>query len=453
MELVPGRTLREILKHCARVTGPMPLRLALNILNQICDALDYAHNLTDDAGKPLGIIHRDVSPSNIIVSDSGVVKLIDFGIAKASLHGLQTMTGTLKGKFGYMAPEYIGGRIDARADLFALGIVAHEMLTNQPLFQGSDDMETLLRVKQMPIPPPSHVNRAIPPEIDAIVMTALARDPEQRWQHANALRTALTTETKRVGAVALNAHVVEWVEWAFEQGREPSEPSISIERGTAALQPPRASQPQLAASRTDLERTRIRPNKKRSDDIDDAPTSKPLKTVSPDEFDDGPNTTVPRAPLQVDEFDDQPPTTPHEPRMPLSLPPPLAPRPVPRPSPAPMPLAPMPLAPMPLAPQPLAPALAPRRPSVPLQPPIAPPLQPSDALRPSASMIPQPPPQVLRPSVPLISQYPQVASPYPPAVPEPPPADSSSHWGVWAALAILIVAVAAGAVVYFWPTP
>ncbi len=125
MELVPGRNLREILKHCASTTGAMPLPLALNILNQLCDALDYAHELCDESGQPLGIIHRDVSPSNIIVSEGGVVKLIDFGIAKASTGGMQTMSGTIKGKFGYMAPEYIAGRIDARADLFAVGVLAH----------------------------------------------------------------------------------------------------------------------------------------------------------------------------------------------------------------------------------------------------------------------------------------------------------------------------------------
>jgi serine/threonine protein kinase len=120
MELIRGRNLREILRQCYATTGsPMPVPVALNILNQICDALDYAHNLCDDRGQPLGIIHRDVSPSNIIVAEGGVVKLIDFGIAKVSAAGMQTMSGTLKGKFGYMAPEYIEGRIDAPAVLDA----------------------------------------------------------------------------------------------------------------------------------------------------------------------------------------------------------------------------------------------------------------------------------------------------------------------------------------------
>jgi serine/threonine protein kinase len=230
MELVPGRNLREILRHCLAKKKPMPLPIAMNIVNQICDALDYAHNLCDDSGAPLGIIHRDVSPSNVILGESGIVKLIDFGIAKASAGGMQTMSGTIKGKFAYMAPEYLMGHIDARADLFALGVIAHELLANKPLFQGRDDMDTLYRVKDMPIIAPSQFNPNVPPEIDAIIMTALERDPEKRWQQATALRQALTTETRRLGLIAHNAEVEEWLERAFA-GHEDSSPEISMSGG------------------------------------------------------------------------------------------------------------------------------------------------------------------------------------------------------------------------------
>ncbi|MCW5802924.1 MAG: serine/threonine protein kinase, partial [Deltaproteobacteria bacterium] len=244
MELITGKSLREILKHGAATTGPMPVAVALNILNQMCDALDYAHNLCDERGKLLGIIHRDVSPSNIIVADDGVVKLIDFGIAKVTSSSMQTMAGTIKGKFGYMAPEYIAGSIDARADLFALGVIAHELLTNRPLFTGPDDMETLHRVRRMDILPPSRRNPQVPPEVDDIVMTALARDPDRRWQHATALRNAMTTVTRRLGLAIHNSQVVDWVRWAFQQkgplklaghtiNLDDDDPSIAIERPTS----------------------------------------------------------------------------------------------------------------------------------------------------------------------------------------------------------------------------
>jgi serine/threonine protein kinase len=215
MELVVGRTLRDILKLCAKLAIQIPIPVALNIVTQVCDALDYAHNLTDDSGVALGIIHRDVSPSNVIVAEGGVVKLIDFGIAKASAADMQTMSGTIKGKFGYMAPEYLGGKLDARADLFAVGIIAYEMLTGRPLFQGRDDMDTLYRVKSMRIEVPSAITPSIPLEIDSIVMTALERDPNVRWQHAAAMRVALATEVKRLGMTILDHEVARWVDQIF----------------------------------------------------------------------------------------------------------------------------------------------------------------------------------------------------------------------------------------------
>jgi serine/threonine protein kinase len=302
MELITGRNLREVLRHCGATTGPMPVPVALNILNQICDALDYAHNLRDETGEPLGIIHRDVSPSNIIVSTGGVVKLIDFGIAKARGSGLQTMSGTLKGKFAYMAPEYIAGQLDARADLFAVGVIAHELLTNRPLFGGAgDDIETLGRVRDMPLVPPSRKNPSVPPEIDDVVMTALARDPERRWQHATALRTALTTLTHRLGLVASNAQVIQWLDWAFTQRPRPrtatpaaqarsardtvldppsgssvsitapadlATPSIVIEAGTVDLSVDRSLDPRMSQVRT-----RVRPER--------PPSSQPPPSLAP----------------------------------------------------------------------------------------------------------------------------------------------------------------------------
>jgi serine/threonine protein kinase len=233
MELVPGRNLREILKHCATKKQAMPIAIALNIITQICDALDYAHNLNDESGKPLGIIHRDVSPANIIIGEGGIAKLIDFGIAKAA-SSAHTLAGTIKGKFSYMAPEYIDGFLDSRADLFAVGIIAHELLANRPLFQGRDDMDTLFRIKEMPILAPSQFNTAIPTEIDNVVMTALERDPNKRWQTAGALRIAMATEAQRLGLVAHNAEIEQWIDATFSRADTES-PDISVSEGTVQL--------------------------------------------------------------------------------------------------------------------------------------------------------------------------------------------------------------------------
>jgi serine/threonine protein kinase len=241
MELIEGKSLHDIMHRCAEVATPMPLAIALSLSQQIVSALEYAHNLTDDRGQPLGIIHRDVSPSNIIVANTGVAKLIDFGIAKASAAGMQTMNVTLKGKWAYMAPEYVlEGEIDARADIFAAGILAHEMLVGRPLFSGADDLATLERLRDLEIPLPSHANRSVPPELDHIVMVALSRDPTQRWQQASAMRSALAVVTERLGLRIGPLDVARWLADLFATGEERSATDVMD-----AVSPPPPSDDEL----------------------------------------------------------------------------------------------------------------------------------------------------------------------------------------------------------------
>ncbi len=242
MEYVPGPTLSQVIRQCQLAAGAIPIRITLGILIQLCDALDYAHNRTDELGKPLGIIHRDVSPSNIVLSNTGIVKLLDFGIAKVSGKNQLTDTPangtTIKGKFDYIAPEYLGGgKLDLRADLFALGVIAYELLTGRKLFAGKTDFETTTMVLEMAIPPPSRHNPQVPLELDAIALTALQRDPALRWQSATALQRALIDHGHATQAIPNNQELLEWVRWAFSQIRREDE-SGEIERVIDMLDQP-----------------------------------------------------------------------------------------------------------------------------------------------------------------------------------------------------------------------
>ena len=213
-EFVPGPTLQQLQKHCDAHVGRIPIPVVLEIAHQLCDALDHAHNLRDRVGIPLGIVHRDVSPSNVNIASSGQVKLIDFGLAKSKQQTVQSQAGVLKGKLNYIAPEYLSGKLDARCDLWALGVCMYELLTGRRLFDAPEQGAILERVRAMPIPPPSRANRDVPREVDQIVLTALERDPAKRWQSAAAMRGAIAAYD---GRRLTQQQLVTWVEWAFSQ--------------------------------------------------------------------------------------------------------------------------------------------------------------------------------------------------------------------------------------------
>ncbi len=186
MELINGKDIKTIRKRLKRVDLLMPVEQSAYIISQVCDGLDYAHRKTDEKMNPLNIVHRDISPQNMIVSYEGTVKLIDFGIAKAKSKSTKTQVGMLKGKFSYMSPEQVSGQpIDRRSDIFSLGVVFFEMLTGKRLFLGKNDVETLEKIRKAEVLPPSVFNSAVPPELDRIVLKALAKDREERYQWAS----------------------------------------------------------------------------------------------------------------------------------------------------------------------------------------------------------------------------------------------------------------------------
>ncbi len=217
MELVGGRDVRELLRHAHNVVGPPPSPVTINLLFQVCDALDYAHTFRDDQGRPLGLVHRDISPANVLIADDGTAKIVDFGVAKGSTATLATMSGMLKGKFAYMAPEMLQGQVDARCDLFAIGVVAWELLTARPLFAGGDDMEILQRVTTWDPPAPSTINPKVPRELDAWVEMALAKHPQRRFQSAAQMRAGLELVARTPAMLATAADVAAWLGWAFAQ--------------------------------------------------------------------------------------------------------------------------------------------------------------------------------------------------------------------------------------------
>lgn len=192
MECVEGKDVKGILRKLAERRKLLPMEYAVYIAHEMCKGLDYAHKRTDMQGNPLGIIHRDVSPSNILVSYSGEVKVADFGIAKAQISAYNTKGGVLKGKFEYMSPEQASGEdLNHQSDVFATGIILHEMLTGRRLFKTDSDIKTLERIKAVDVKPPSALNPGIPKRLDDIVMKALSQDRATRFPDARTLQTAL----------------------------------------------------------------------------------------------------------------------------------------------------------------------------------------------------------------------------------------------------------------------
>ena len=226
MEYISGRDVRQLLERFRKRQQPMPIPQACLVAARICEALDYAHRKRDARGQPLGIVHRDVSPQNVIVSFDGEVKLIDFGIAKAESRLQKTQAGILKGKFSYMSPEQVRGQsIDSRSDIFAAGVLIWEMLCGEKLFAGDSDFAILEKVRNGIVPNPRSVSRAIPEALERVVLKALAAEVKDRYQTASELHDDLLRFTLIGDTVYGSRQLAEWMREEFaadfekEQGR------------------------------------------------------------------------------------------------------------------------------------------------------------------------------------------------------------------------------------------
>jgi serine/threonine protein kinase len=258
MEYVMGKDLRAVAARARERGGRLPIDHALSIVSQVASGLDYAHRKKDLSGRELNIVHRDVSPQNVLVSYEGEVKLVDFGIAKAAGIGQETKTGILKGKLAYMSPEQAMGRaIDRRSDVFALGIVLYELLTGRRLFKGDSDLSTLEQVRTAHVEPPKQVDADIPDALETAVMTALAREPDQRYQTAADFQAALEAIIAQRGRGSSTLHLSQFMASLFaDDQRADNERLQAVHQETVRVAAPQRSS---AAPARSQEQPRRRP--------------------------------------------------------------------------------------------------------------------------------------------------------------------------------------------------
>src|ERR1700691_6577203 len=188
MEFVDGANLKAIIEHIKKSGRDFPVEAAVYIGLELCKGLAYAHELTDNNGTPLHIVHRDMSPPNVLITKNGEIKIVDFGLAKANSQLEKSEPGIIKGKFSYLSPEAaMGQEVDARTDVLAVGIILWELLAGARLFLGDTDFQTVKKVQQAVVPSISSINKTVPPELEKIITRTLARDPMLRYQTAREL--------------------------------------------------------------------------------------------------------------------------------------------------------------------------------------------------------------------------------------------------------------------------
>jgi len=221
MEYISGRDMSRIIAKAEKKGIPFPVVYALKIASSVLEGLYYAHNRTDAYGSPLNIVHRDVTPENIVVSFSGNVKILDFGIAKATSQLEQTRAGEIKGKLSYMSPEQcLGQQLDHRSDVFSLGVVLYEWVSGYKLFTGENEMAILKAIVDGKIYPPSYFKEDVPEAVERILLKALEKDREKRYQSAWDMQLEIDTFLGSYEFTPSNIHLSNFIKQLFEDELE-----------------------------------------------------------------------------------------------------------------------------------------------------------------------------------------------------------------------------------------
>jgi serine/threonine protein kinase len=242
MELLLGESLKRVYQALARgrEQGDPARHVAYvaRMLTDACEGLHAVHELREDTGQSLGVVHRDVAPDNLVLIHDGVVKVVDFGVASGARRRHRTRTGIVKGKFAYIAPELLrGARPERSADVWGLGVVLWEMLTLRRLFHRSTDVATLGAVLDVDVPPPSAVRAGLPKELDAVVLRALARNPHDRYSTTRELGRDLTRFVAQRGEAVDNASLSEWLDGLFPGGRTAHQRRVELATHSLAHEP------------------------------------------------------------------------------------------------------------------------------------------------------------------------------------------------------------------------